>query len=40
MAPMTQYRFLDISDSAPFWYFIVAIWLPIYAVLYVVPRIL
>jgi cytochrome c oxidase subunit III len=40
MGPMTQYRFLDISDSAPFWYFIVAIWLPIYAVLYVVPRIL
>ena len=39
-APMTQYRFLDISDSAPFWYFVVAIGLPIYAVLYLVPRIL
>src|SRR5262249_11122178 len=40
MEPMTQYRFLDISDSAPFWHFIVAIWLPLYAVLYVVPHIL
>ena len=39
IGPMTQYRFLDVSDSVPFWYFIVAIWLPIYAVLYVVPRI-
>jgi heme/copper-type cytochrome/quinol oxidase subunit 3 len=37
---MTDHLFLDISDSAPFWYFIVAIWVPIYAVLYLVPRIL
>jgi heme/copper-type cytochrome/quinol oxidase subunit 3 len=38
--PMTENRFLDVSDSAPFWYFIVAIWVPIYAVLYIMPRIL
>ena len=38
--PMTDHLFLDISDSAPFWYFVAAIWVPIYAVLYVVPRIL
>ena len=38
--PMTDHVFLDISDSAPFWYFVAAIWVPIYAVLYVVPRVL
>ena len=38
--PMTDHLFLDISDSAPFWYFVAAIWVPIYAVLYVVPRVL
>ena len=38
--PMTDHLFLDISDSAPFWYFVAAIWVLIYAVLYVVPRVL
>jgi cytochrome c oxidase subunit III len=38
--PITDHLFLDISDSAPFWYFVAAIWVPIYAVLYVVPRVL
>jgi cytochrome c oxidase subunit I+III len=38
--PMTDHVFLDISDSAPFWYFVAAIWVPIYAVLYLVPRVL
>ena len=38
--PMTDHLFFDISDSAPFWYFVAAIWVPIYAVLYIVPRVL
>lgn len=38
--PMTDHLFLDISDSAPFWYFVAAIWVPIYAGLYIVPRVL
>jgi len=38
--PMTDHLFLDISDSAPFWYFVAAIWVPIYAVLYIAPRVL
>ena len=38
--PMTDHLFLDISDSAPFWYFVAAIWVPIYAALYIVPRVL
>jgi cytochrome c oxidase subunit I+III len=38
--PMTDHVFLDISDSAPFWYFVAAVWVPIYAVLYLVPRVL
>jgi cytochrome c oxidase subunit III len=38
--PMTDHLCLDISDSALFWYFAAVIWLPIYAVLYVMPRIL
>jgi cytochrome c oxidase subunit 3 len=40
LGPMTDHLFLDISDSAPFWYFAAVVWVPIYAVLYIVPRVL
>jgi cytochrome c oxidase subunit I+III len=36
--PLTEQLFVDISDSALFWYFVAGIWVPIYAVLYLVPR--
>jgi cytochrome c oxidase subunit III len=31
-------RFSDVGDNAFYWYFVVASWLPIYALLYWVPR--
>jgi cytochrome c oxidase subunit III len=35
----TKY-FVDAEDNAFYWYFIVAVWLPVYAVLYLSPRFL
>jgi heme/copper-type cytochrome/quinol oxidase subunit 3 len=32
-------RFSDVSDNAAYWYFVVLSWLPIYFVLYWLPRI-
>jgi len=31
-------RFSDVSDNAFYWYFVVLTWLPIFAVIYLVPR--
>jgi heme/copper-type cytochrome/quinol oxidase subunit 3 len=31
-------RFSDVSDNCAYWYFVVASWLPIYALIYGVPR--
>ena len=31
-------RFADVSDNAFYWYFVVLVWLPIFAVIYLVPR--
>ncbi|MDQ0587829.1 heme/copper-type cytochrome/quinol oxidase subunit 3 [Variovorax paradoxus] len=36
--PMEGQRFVDVSENALYWYFVVLSWLPIYAVIYVVPR--
>jgi cytochrome c oxidase subunit 3 len=33
-------RFMDTSENADYWYFVVFAWLPIYAVLYFAPRLL
>lgn len=38
--PVEKKRFVDVSENAFYWYFVVISWLPIYAVLYLVPRIL
>jgi heme/copper-type cytochrome/quinol oxidase subunit 3 len=34
----TKKRFSDVSDNAFYWYFVVASWIPLYALLYGVPR--
>lgn len=34
----TERRFSDVSDNAFYWYFVVASWIPLYALLYGVPR--
>ncbi len=33
-------RYMDASENADYWYFVVFAWLPIYAVLYLAPRVL
>jgi cytochrome c oxidase subunit III len=38
IGPMTRSRFIDVSENALYWYFIVAWWIPIYLVVYWAPR--
>ena len=35
---ITPRRFTDVTENADYWYFVVLAWLPVYAVLYLVPR--
>jgi cytochrome c oxidase subunit 3 len=37
--PVDEHRFVDVSENALYWYFVVFTWLPIYAVVYFAPRI-
>jgi cytochrome c oxidase subunit III len=37
--PLEGRRFVDVSDNALYWWFVVAAWIPIYIVVYVVPRV-
>lgn len=36
--PIDEHRFVDISENAMYWYFVVIAWIPIYAVIYLAPR--
>jgi heme/copper-type cytochrome/quinol oxidase subunit 3 len=36
--PLERHRFVDVSENAVYWYFVVGAWLPIYFVLYWAPR--
>ncbi|HZZ92955.1 MAG TPA: cytochrome c oxidase subunit 3 [Usitatibacter sp.] len=36
--PLESKRFVDVSENAVYWYFVVLAWLPIYAVIYWAPR--
>jgi len=38
--PIEGRRFVDVSENAMYWNFVVAAWLPIYAVIYLAPRLL
>lgn len=38
--PIHPKYFSDVEDNALYWYFIVAVWLPIYAVVFLSPRVL
>lgn len=33
-------RFMDVSENADYWWFVIVTWLPIWAVIYVAPRLL
>ena len=37
-SPLERKRFVDVSENAFYWYFVVLVWLPLYAVIYLVPR--
>jgi len=36
--PIEEKRFVDVSENAMYWYFVVLTWLPIYGVIYWAPR--
>lgn len=36
--PIQGKRFVDVSENAMYWYFVVGAWLPIYVTIYLVPR--
>jgi heme/copper-type cytochrome/quinol oxidase subunit 3 len=37
--PLEGRRYVDVSENALYWYFVVLSWLPIYAVVYLAPRV-
>jgi heme/copper-type cytochrome/quinol oxidase subunit 3 len=37
--PLEGKRFVDVSENAMYWYFVVLSWLPIYALIYIAPRV-
>ncbi len=38
--PLQDKRFVDVSENSLYWYFVILAWLPIYAVIYIAPRVL
>jgi cytochrome c oxidase subunit 3 len=38
--PLKGTRFVDVSENGMYWYFVIFTWLPIYIVIYVLPRVL
>ena len=38
VGPVEERRFVDVEENAAYWYFVVLAWLPIYGVIYWVPR--
>jgi cytochrome c oxidase subunit III len=38
VGPVEGKRFVDASENALYWYFVVALWVPLYVVIYWVPR--
>ena len=39
VGPIGESRFVDVSENAMYWWFVVLSWLPIYAVIYLAPRV-
>ena len=38
--PLEGRRYVDVSENALYWYFVVGSWVPIYAIIYLAPRLL
>jgi cytochrome c oxidase subunit 3 len=39
LGPLEESRFVDVSENSLYWYFVLGSWVPIYAVIYLAPRI-
>lgn len=39
VGPLEEKRFVDVSENAFYWYFVVLIWIPIYGLIYLSPRV-
>jgi cytochrome c oxidase subunit III len=39
IGPLEESRFVDVSENSLYWYFVLGSWVPIYAVVYLAPRI-
>ena len=37
--PISGRRFVDVSENSLYWYFVVGVWLPLYAIVYWAPRV-
>jgi heme/copper-type cytochrome/quinol oxidase subunit 3 len=40
VGPIEGKRFVDVAENGTYWYFVVALWVPLYVVLYIAPRFL
>jgi heme/copper-type cytochrome/quinol oxidase subunit 3 len=38
--PIEGKRYVDVAENAVYWYFVVASWVPVYAIVYLAPRLL
>jgi cytochrome c oxidase subunit I+III len=38
LGPIEEKRFVDVAENSMYWYFVVFAWLPLYAVIYIAPR--
>jgi heme/copper-type cytochrome/quinol oxidase subunit 3 len=39
VGPLEEKRFVDVSENSFYWYFVVLIWIPIYGLIYLAPRV-
>jgi cytochrome c oxidase subunit III len=39
IGPIEESHFVDVAESSMYWYFVVVSWIPIYAVIYIAPRV-
>jgi heme/copper-type cytochrome/quinol oxidase subunit 3 len=39
VGPITESQFVDVAENSFYWYFVLGLWVPVYALVYLVPRI-
>jgi cytochrome c oxidase subunit 3 len=40
VGPLEERRFVDVSENGMYWYFVVVAWIPLYVIVYLVPRLI